>query len=122
MIVTAQEVLLPTILPQPEFGKCILVVEDETFVRSAACEMLRCLEFEAVETRDAASARDIFGRNPARIDAVFCDVTLPDGNGVEPCQQLRRESSDLRVILTSGYPHAIPTQIFEAETGSYFLK
>jgi DNA-binding NtrC family response regulator len=122
MIIPAQEVFLPTFLRQPEHGKCILVVEDETFVRSASCELLRWLEFEVLEARNAAAARDIFGCNPARIDALFCDITLPDGSGVELCRNLSRESPDLRVVLTSGYPLAMPTQAFEAETASYFLK
>lgn len=53
---------------------------------------------------------------------MFCDITLPDGSGVELCRKCSRESSDLRVVLTSGYPLATPTQAFEAETDSYFLK
>src|SRR5205085_6324455 len=83
MIIPAQEVFLPTFFPQPEHGKCILVVEDEAFVRSATCELLSWLEFEVLEAGNAAAARDIFGRNPARIDVVFCDITLADGSGVE---------------------------------------
>jgi DNA-binding response OmpR family regulator len=122
MIIPAQEAFLPTLLPQPEHGKCILVVEDDTFVRSATCELLRWAEFEVLEARSAAAARDIFSCNPPRIDAVFCDITLPDGSGVELCRKLSREFSDLRVVLTSGYPLAMPTQAFEAETDSYFLK
>jgi DNA-binding NarL/FixJ family response regulator len=122
MIIPAQEVCLPMFFPQPEHGKCILIIEDEAFVRSATCELLRWLEFEVLEARNAAAARDIFGCNPARIDVVFCDITLPDGSGVELCRKLSRESPDLRVVLTSGYPLAMPTQAFEAKTGSYFLK
>jgi DNA-binding response OmpR family regulator len=122
MIIPAQEAFLPTFFPQPEHGKCILVVEDDTFVRSATCELLRWMEFEVLEARNAAAARDIFGCNPPRIDAVFCDITLPDGSGVELCRKLSRESSDVRVVLTSGYPLAMPTQAFEAETDSYFLR
>jgi len=122
MIIPAQEVFLPTFFPQPEHGKCILVVEDDTFVRSATCELLRWVEFEILEAGNTAAARDIFGCNPARIDVVFCDITLPDGSGVELCRKLSRESPDLRVVLTSGYPLAMPNQAFEAETDSYFLK
>src|SRR5437763_8090480 len=122
MITPAQEVFLPTFFPPPEHGKCILVVEDDPFVRSATCELLRWLEFEFLERRNAAAARDIFGCNPARIDVVFCDMTLPDASGIELCRKLSRESSDLRVVLTSGYPLATSNQAFEAETDSYFLK
>jgi hypothetical protein len=64
MIIPAQEVFLPTFFPQPEHGKCILVVEDETFVRSSlvSCSvgwnskslkpaMLRPLEIFSAVTR-----------------------------------------------------------------------
>ena len=67
--------------------------EDDTFVRSATCELLRWVAFEVLEAGNAAAARDIFGCNPARIDVVFCDITLPDGSGVELCrkQQFQRK-------------------------------
>ena len=56
MIIPAQEVFLPTFFPQPEHGKCILVVEDEAFVRSATCELLRWVEFEVLEAGNTAAA------------------------------------------------------------------
>jgi DNA-binding NtrC family response regulator len=103
-----------------QYGKNILVVEDDAFVRRAACELLRESGFEVLESENAASARAIFRFNKAIIDAVFCDAILPDANGVDLCREFQTGAPTLRIFVTSGYP--IGTQLFQETAARYFLR
>jgi len=116
----SHELLLPGVLGRHEFGKTILVVEDDPFVRSAACELLRELGFEILEAQNSAAARHIFFFDHARVDLVVCDAVLPDGCGIELCRHLQRGNNAPRVILTSGYP--LDTKALSRNSEAHFLK
>jgi DNA-binding NtrC family response regulator len=118
MATLAQECSLPISLALPEYRRAILVVEDDAFVRKAACELLRDSGFDVLESESAAVARAVFSFNRAIIDAVFCDAILPDASGVELCREFQVEAPTVRIIVTSGYP--VGTQFF-GETAASFL-
>jgi two-component system, cell cycle sensor histidine kinase and response regulator CckA len=96
------------------------VVEDDRFVREAACELLRESGFAVQVAENAAAARTCFFSDGTRVDVLLCDAVLSDGCGVELCRQLRAESPSLRVVVTSGYP--ISTYPFQDTAVTCFLK
>jgi CheY-like chemotaxis protein len=98
----------------------ILVVEDDAFVRKAACELLRESGFEVLESENAVSARAMFRFSKAAFDAVFCDVILPDANGIGLCREFQTVAPAVRIIVPSGYP--IHTQLFQKTKAGYFLR
>jgi CheY-like chemotaxis protein len=104
MATLAQECAMPPVLADPEAGRTVLVVEDDRFVRDAACEVLRESGFGVIAAESAASAQGCFFFDAERVDAVLCDEMLPDGSGVELCRRLVAEDPAVRVILASGYP------------------
>jgi DNA-binding response OmpR family regulator len=119
MATLAHECAIPPVLPDPEIGRTVLVVEDDRFVREAACEVLRESGFDVVAAESAAAAQARFFVDSERVDVVLCDAMLPDGSGVELCRRLVAEKQALRVILASGYPLQPFARIFEEQF--YFL-
>ena len=84
-------------------GETILVVEDDTDVRTLAVALLRDLGYEILEAADAESALRILGTS-SRINLLFTDVILPGGiNGPELAAEVRRRRPEIGVLYASGY-------------------
>jgi CheY-like chemotaxis protein len=119
MATVAQACAISAVVVAPEFARTVLVVEDDRFVREAACEVLRESGCDVLAAASAAAAQACFFVDPERVDAVFCDAMLPDGSGLELCRRLVVENTSLCVILASGYP--LQTFTPKVEEGPYFL-
>ena len=84
-------------------GATVLVVDDEDMVREIAAEILQEAGHETLQARDGAEAVDIYREHGDAIDLVLLDVTMPNMDGRECLQALRRINPDVRVVLASGY-------------------
>lgn len=82
----------------------ILVVEDETDVRTIATRFLRAIGYDVIAVSSAREALEALHEN-AKVDLLFSDVVLGNGmSGVELAREVRRMLPELAVLLTSGYP------------------
>jgi PAS domain S-box-containing protein len=112
------EVLLPTVgsprsavtdsaLPKPLAkvikSPTVLLIEDEMALRRALSKLLRAKGFCVTEAVDGPSALDVFRANPAIVEIVLLDMTLPKMSGQAVFQELRRIRPDVKVILTTGH-------------------
>src|SRR6266480_1698821 len=119
MATVAQEWAIPPVLVNPPCGRTVLVVEDDRFVREAACKVLTESGFNVLAAESAAAAQARFFVDSERVDVVLCDAMLLDGSGVELCLRLVAENTSLHVILASGYPLQPFAPMFEEQF--YFL-
>jgi len=82
----------------------ILVVEDETDVRTVATRFLSAVGYNVVAAANAHEALDLLTVKPD-VDLLFSDVVLGSGmDGIELAREARRVRSDLPILLASGYP------------------
>ena len=81
----------------------ILVVDDEAPVRAVASEMLKRLGFEVVTACNGREAIEICGREPPCFRAILLDLTMPELDGAEVVEVLRKVGRDIPVVLMSGY-------------------
>jgi two-component system, cell cycle sensor histidine kinase and response regulator CckA len=84
-------------------SETILLVEDDQVVRQATAAMLRRYGYGVVAVGGGAEAVRIAGSPGARIDLLLSDVMMPDMNGVELAEKVRRLRPGVRVMLMSGY-------------------
>ena len=84
-------------------GERILVVEDQEGVREFLRKALSENGYLAIEAKDAKEARDIFEEEKGNFDLIFCDVVLPDENGIVLADQLLSQRPGIPVLLSSGY-------------------
>lgn len=79
----------------------VLVVDDHAAFRARARVMLETEGFDVVgEAEDARSAIAEAAR--LRPDVALVDVQLPDGDGFDVTERLRRSGTARRIILISG--------------------
>ncbi|KAA0992433.1 sigma-54-dependent transcriptional regulator [Dyadobacter aurulentus] len=77
--------------------KTVLIIDDEDKLRSLLARIIRAEGFDVVEAADCKSGL-IAADNPV-IDAVLCDVRLPDGNGVALVPLLKSRNPEAEIIL-----------------------
>lgn len=85
----------------------ILLVEDERFVREAACEILRAAGHCVLEARDPTQAKRAFRRHGRGIRLLISDVVMPGQDGRALAQEIEALRPGLKKIFISGYPESM---------------
>jgi len=91
-------------------GETILVIEDDTEVRSLAVQMLSSLGYQSKAVADASQAHEVLA-DGAGIDLVLSDVVLPGGtSGADFAEQACSIYPGIKIIFMSGYPAEAATR------------
>jgi len=92
---------MPAIQP-----KRILVVDDEP----AVCESIRMLlSYDGHEVETASSGAEALAKfDPAKIQLVFTDFSMPIMKGDQLAAEVKRRSPQTPVILLTAFPPAVP--------------
>lgn len=81
----------------------VLVIEDEEPVRVVLVELLKAVGFNAHAVPDGKAGVQLFRENASRWTLVVIDLLMPGMSGEATLGALRAISSDVRVLLISGY-------------------
>jgi CheY-like chemotaxis protein len=83
-----------------------LVVEDFAAMRKAVSEVLGSLNIKVVEAGNGVEALKILDAEP--VDIVFSDLVMPEMDGFELCEEIRRRSKirHLPVVVISTHRDA----------------
>ncbi|NUP09174.1 MAG: response regulator [Polyangiaceae bacterium] len=82
---------------------CVLVVDDQEFVRRTVRRALEDSGYEVVTADDGDEALLIFAARPQGFVCVLLDITMPGRGGVDTLKGLREINPGIPVVLTSGY-------------------
>lgn len=82
----------------------VLIVEDETVIRSGLVKHVFWKSLGVDEIKTAANAADALCicRNYSP-DIVISDIFMPGENGIELCRKLRESFPDIEIIFVTGY-------------------
>ncbi len=81
----------------------ILIVDDDRALRATLVEQLKGEgEFEPLEAGTLAEAEAILTAKEARVDAILLDVGLPDGDGREFTEKMRKHGIKVPIIMLTG--------------------
>jgi two-component system, cell cycle sensor histidine kinase and response regulator CckA len=86
-----------------ESAATVLFIEDEPSIRSAVARLLRRKNFQVVEAADGSAAIALLASDPAAIDLVVLDVSLPGMPGTEVFRELRHIKPGIKIILSTAY-------------------
>jgi two-component system chemotaxis response regulator CheY len=84
----------------------ILVVDDVAAVRRSIGLTLTSAGYEVIMAEDGEKAIKLLGESewsPA-VDAILCDLRMPQINGVEAISYFRREYPNVPVVVLTAYP------------------
>jgi signal transduction histidine kinase/CheY-like chemotaxis protein len=89
-------------LPKGQPSTLVLVVEDDTRVRSLSVALLRELGYSVVHADDARSALAKLDSHPT-IGLLFTDVVMPEMSGRKLADVALQRRPDLKVLYTTGF-------------------
>ena len=78
----------------------ILVIDDDTQIRSMLRRVLEREGYVVEEARDGLEGLRIYRENPA--DLVITDIIMPNKEGIELIKDLLQEFPGIKIIATSG--------------------
>ena len=84
-------------------GETVLLVDDEPGVLDVGARMLERAGYAVKTARDGVEAVKVFQQHKDEIDCVLLDLTMPVMGGEETFVMIRSISSDVPVLLSSGY-------------------
>lgn len=87
----------------PGRGELILVVDDETAVRTIIQRTLEAFGYRVVTASDGAEAVVVFAQRGHEVDLVLTDISMPVMDGPATIRALLRMDPDLRIVATSGH-------------------
>jgi DNA-binding response OmpR family regulator/nitrogen-specific signal transduction histidine kinase len=117
----APEKPLPERRPSAKGTGTILMVDDETTVRTFAKIALENRGYRVVLAENGEESVEIFRRRHDSIDLVILDFTMPVMNGEEAYEHLRAISPRIPVILSSGFSQVTAAERFRGKGLAGFL-
>lgn len=94
----------------------ILIIDDERAIRRALREIL---EFEKFEVDEAENGKQGVDKSKSELyDIIFCDIKMPEMDGMEVLDELLKSKVDTPVIMISGHGN-IETAVQAIKKGAY---
>jgi CheY-like chemotaxis protein len=94
----------PTTVQRPQRpAETVLVVEDDKIVRDLVCAVLLNQGYDLLCASNGAEGLRLAREHPRRLDLLLTDIIMPQMNGPEVAEALRREQPQVKVLYVSGY-------------------
>lgn len=94
----------------------ILVIDDERAIRRAMREILEFEEFEVDEAENGKIGLD--KARASEYDVIFCDIKMPEMDGMEVLEGILKEGIEAPVIMISGHGN-IETAVHAIKKGAF---
>jgi signal transduction histidine kinase/CheY-like chemotaxis protein len=88
-------------------GQRVMLVDDEAAVAGIGARLLESLGYDVTTFTRPDVALDAFLVDPARVDLLLTDLTMPVMTGAVLAREMQRHRPDLRVAIATGVPSAI---------------
>ncbi|MHC4911326.1 MAG: sigma-54-dependent transcriptional regulator, partial [Planctomycetota bacterium] len=99
----------------------VLIAEDESVLRESLAALLTDEGFEVVEAEDGVAAKRIVLDRP--VDIVLTDVRMPQADGLDLLEEVRRSAPETPVIVMTAYGTVdAAVQAMRAGARDYILK
>jgi two-component system, OmpR family, response regulator ResD len=98
----------------------VLIVDDEERIRRLIRMYLEREEYEVEEADNGKDALELALSN--EYDVILLDIMMPEMDGIEVCQELRKEKSTPVIMLTAKGEEANRVQGFEIGADDYIVK
>ena len=100
----------------------ILIVEDDSTVRSFIRQLIERAGFNVLTAKDGAEGLEVFAKFSQEIVAVLLDLTMPQKDGLEVLRELRSQSVQIPVLVMSGYSENELWQLCEKNGANGFIQ
>jgi CheY-like chemotaxis protein len=85
----------------------LLVVDDESEVRSLVSEMLRFYGYNVMEAHNASTALLILEKHKEDVDLVLTDIVMPEVNGFQLVEKIMPLYPRIQIVFMSGFTDTV---------------
>ncbi len=85
----------------------ILVIDDDFYVREMLKTVLEDSGYDVLEAADGNIGVKLFSEH--KVDLIITDIIMPEKEGLEAIQEVRKTSPDVKIIAISGGAKVGPT-------------
>ncbi len=78
----------------------ILVIDDDVLVREMLARIIVAADHEVTKAADGSEGLQLF--DDGEFDLVITDILMPEMEGIETIQELRRRNRETKIIAISG--------------------
>jgi len=86
----------------------ILLVDDEIEVVESGIRVLRWMGYQVNGVTDPGEALEKLREQPHQFDLIISDFTMPQMNGIQLAEEIRRIDPCIPIILLTGYGAEVP--------------
>ena len=86
----------------------ILIIDDEVQILNMLRQMLEGEGYEVIDAPNGKEGIRRYRENPA--DLIITDILMPEKEGIETIQELKRDFPDIKIIAMSGGGRLDPKQ------------
>ncbi len=122
--VAVDAIITPSPVPTnaPEGSETVLVVEDENIVRRMVLRILKSKGYEVLSASNGVEALDVASSYDDVIHLLLTDVIMPQMNGKELRDEIRKVRPKTRALYMSGYADAVIAQHGVLDEDADFLQ
>ena len=96
-------------------GHLVLVVDDDSRIRSYIRTILQSAGVHVLEAGDGLEALEVFHASKSRVDLVITDLRMPRMSGMDLATSLRSDVPAIPLILVSG--EGVPRDLIDPGNG-----
>lgn len=108
--------------PKDQTRGRVLIADDDPRIRSLMGSILEADHLILTSAGDGKEALRIFEREAGQFDLLLLDCTMPKMSGAEVYHKVRAASSQVPVILVSGYHQEQVARSIDSDPNAYFIK
>ncbi len=106
---------------QQQSNPAILLIDDAPLILDLMEDMLECLDYPVLRSGSGLGITKTLDQE--NIAVVFCDVSLPDINGVNVLQMIKQHTPEIQVIMISGQQDFnVARQVLRERALDYLVK
>ena len=112
----------PVGAPAAARGETILVIEDESDLRSMIVRALQRRDYHVLEATNGEEALELVRQNNNDVQLLITDIIMPGMRGTEAAQRIAGHVPDVKVLYMSGYTDNAMFHQKLLEAGTLFLQ
>jgi CheY-like chemotaxis protein len=92
-------------------NRTILLVDDEQMILDVGEDFCKALGYSVLKAGSGKEALKIYKKHPGEIDLVILDMMMPEMNGMDLFEALKKYDPDIKVLLSTGYSFGEKIQV-----------
>jgi two-component system cell cycle sensor histidine kinase/response regulator CckA len=84
-------------------NETILLVDDERMILEVGSQLLEAMGYRVVTAKDGKEAIDVYRARKEDIDLLILDMIMPEMNGGDVYDKIKKINPNIKVLLSSGY-------------------